>query len=95
MELFSISSYSGLAIGVGLVFFAVAFYATNYFFKKKPLAVFVSIILSIIATWNLYKNDFYGMENVLFPILLVIGVLIFLRILKPIFRSVKTSVGST
>ncbi|MCA9485663.1 MAG: hypothetical protein KC506_02365 [Nanoarchaeota archaeon] len=86
---------AGLALGVFLILFSMSFYGFSYAMKNKGTSVLISLILSILASWQLYRERFYGWEETIrflfYVILIVFIVKIIWRFLKFVGGAFKKS----
>lgn len=82
-----------LAIGVFIILFAIAFSVLIRVIHNKGITLVVSLIIALIAAWNLYKGEFYGWESVIVVLLIIAVVVIFLKILWAFVKNIKTTFG--
>ena len=77
-----------LAMCLGAILFIISFLVIQKFMRNKLISMIISIIVGLLAGWNLYNNRFYDLERPLAfcLILAMIGVLV-----KLIFSFVKRS----
>lgn len=81
-EFFYFENPESLAIGVFIVLFALTFSILNKFLvDNKGVNLIVALAISLIASWRLYNERFYGWETLLGFVIIVFVILFFLRII--------------
>ncbi len=81
-ELFYFENPESLAIGVFIVLFALSFLILNRFLaNNKGVSLIVALTISLIASWRLYNERFYGWESLLGFVIIIFVILFFLRII--------------
>jgi hypothetical protein len=85
-----------LAIGVALILFTLCSTAFQRVMgrRQKGIAIIISLVVSAIASWKLYSENFYGWESTLVVILIIAVAAIFLRILWAFIRHSKAQFGA-
>lgn len=85
----------GLIVGVGIIVFALSLTVMNRFFggSKKGLNIIIAFVITVIASWSMWKNDFYGFENGLAILIYILIGVICLKIIWMFLHGVGTSVG--
>ena len=85
----------GIAVGLAIVVFAVTYQVLKMIFRKtaRGVPILLSIIISILAAYNFYKNDFYGYIDAMALLFLAIAILIFLKVAWTFLKSMGVSTG--
>ena len=78
-----------LAIGVFIALFTISFMVLIKPFKQRGITLIISLAISAIASWYLYKERFYGFEDSLAIILFIVVIAVFLKILWPFVKNLK------
>lgn len=83
----------GLAAGVFLIIFTIAYTLILQLFKDRGTSAVIAIVISTISAWGLYRERFYGWElslgTIFVLIVLVLGVWLIIRM----FRGVRSGFG--
>ena len=70
-----------LAVAIGVLTLLVVFHIfVKWFRGSKGISMVISIILGLIAGWNVYRTRFYGWENLLAVVIYVLVGLVIIRI---------------
>ena len=85
IEWFTFESTGALAIGVFIILFAISNLVLRRFMQSKGVATVVALIVSIIATFGVYKNGFYGFEEEMATLIYVMVIVIFAVIIFSFF----------
>lgn len=81
-EYFRLDNPVSLAIGVFIILFALGYYFLNKFRPdQKGAMIAASLAIASIATWQLYKERYYGWEGMLIFVFAAVVLLLFLKIL--------------
>ena len=87
------SNLEVVAIVIGIMLFAMVFYILNKTNIDRGASVLIAIVLSILVSWNLYTNRFYGGEVILILIITLFVLAIVIRISWGILRFMGRSLG--
>ena len=69
------------AIMLGILILVIVFYVLSRFNMNRASSLLIAIVLSLIVTWTLYRNRFYGWEATLAILIYILVAIIILRIL--------------
>ena len=76
-----------VAVAIGVLVFVVVYTVLSRFIEDRGSTMVISIVFGIIGGWSLYANNFFGWEENLIAILLIVVVVgIVLRILWAFIR---------
>ena len=64
IELLSFQNRETLAVALGLLLFIILFHLLSRRLDKGP-SIIVAFAASLIASWQIYTNEFYGFEKTL------------------------------
>ena len=90
-EYISSDNPTGLIIGIVVILFAISYYALVKMIRNTGLALIASIAISGIATWSLYKNDFYGWQDIIVFFIYIVVFIIFIKLIWSFFKYLKKS----
>ncbi len=82
-----------LAILVTLLLFFLVFIAVHRAIRNRGIAVVIALAVSFIAGWNLYKNEFYGMDSLIAILIIAIVVIILVKIGLVFIKHTKSRFG--
>lgn len=78
-----------LAFAAAVLVFIISFTAINKFIREKGAALLISVAISAIVGWKLYRERFYGWEISLALIFGLIALAIFGKILWAFIRNIR------
>ena len=82
-----------LAIGIFIIMFAVLSYLLSKMNIGKMPAAISALSISLIGSWYLYNERFFGLEGILAFVIYLAVAALFLRILWAFFKFLKSSFG--
>jgi hypothetical protein len=80
-EYFTLNNPVSLAIGVFIIIFALGFYLLDKFKPdQRGTMMAVSFLIASIASWQLYREKYYGWEGILVFIFAAVALILFFKI---------------
>ena len=93
LEYLQLENPENLAFGVFIILCVISFYVFSKFMRNKGTAFVIALAISGLASWQLYRERFYGWEETLVFVLILAVIALFLRILWSFVRSTSTGFG--
>ena len=90
---FFIEHPEGLAAGVFLIIFTIAYTLILQLFKDRGTSLVIALVISTIAAWGLYRERFYGWEFSLGTIFILIVFVFGFWLIIRMFRGVRSGFG--
>lgn len=83
-----------LTISLAIVLIVVFYFVFIKIFgvKNKGLVVLGSLVFASIASWNTYKNEFYGFGNIIAILIYIVVFIIFVKIIWSFIKHVRTQI---